>query len=335
MHKNWRWLWIILGGILLFSMYLGYSEQTDRPITDLLIDKETRVETSELASLNHLILGANKFGLRVDSSLQSYYEWIYDVKTGPSGTEGMVNGIAEIKGFYEWQVDFERQYLPLDIQYSAFDFEQKTGELQSLVSDLHTYYLQKQYREDNWSRGQIMHDPLRTAHTDFKKAQNRLMSALEGNWRSFYFQAVKQLEEEDQPYRAALLKHTFWARESLNPSTDYRAAQDSLFLSMNRLSALRDQSSFKAGFITGLEEWESALLAYELCIAAYWTARMDTERYPMNAEMKALSEARPELLYGSMDQIKTQWFLLAEAYRKLGFGKHHLYMLHPPTFFLQ
>ena len=117
----------------------------------------------------------NAYSNAVMSSYQRYASWLRDPTAGPTGKETLVYGLYEIRGDGSdcaaavAEANGSEPDMP-ELEAAADRYVAALKEAASQVRNIHEYYDQEDYKDDNFEKGKAAHQPLMAAFEGFRTA---------------------------------------------------------------------------------------------------------------------------------------------------------------------
>lgn len=148
-------------------------------------NSETQQSDNNNAKINAYVACYNGITRSVNTSTERYFEWVTNLKTGPTGKEKYIRGILAID---KYAVSTCTSEVPAALALSpilnpidsyAQPFMDSIVTLSDLSTQLQRYYDQKNYEDDNFAKGKKLHPELMAAYVEYTKYSNLLSDSIQ------------------------------------------------------------------------------------------------------------------------------------------------------------
>lgn len=150
------------------------------------------------------------------------------------------------------------------LESTGEEFAASSSELDSLLTDAHRYFDNKDFRDDKWAKGKALHPKLMAAWSRFSKADKALHDTLDGITKPLAQRSLARIErEEGQKFRYHR-KHALIAGRELVEAADPVGEDDSIDFALYQSAfaefekALDDLSTYGASHKAELENQKLA-----------------------------------------------------------------------------
>ncbi|MBS2016438.1 MAG: YiiG family protein [Deltaproteobacteria bacterium] len=155
-----------------------------------------------LVKLDAYIDCLNAMSGPIHQSRSRYLSWV-DAKTGPTGKERFVLGVLDLpkNSAQECSAGLEkaRALPPADpkLQAAGDDYAKAVMNLDQLIDDAFAYYDNKNFKDDKFAKGKLLHPQLMAAFSAFSKADTGLHSTVDGITKPLSQRTLGRIERED------------------------------------------------------------------------------------------------------------------------------------------
>lgn len=141
----------------------------------------------------------NAMSSRVYQSRRRYLSWV--PKNGPTGRETRVYGLYQLTGASKCQTSATKAkgMLPSEpgIEAAGQRYAKAVVVLEPLVQEAFTYYDQKNYRDDKFAKGKVLHAQLMAAFEEFTKADHDIHQAVGAVTKPLSERQLARIEREE------------------------------------------------------------------------------------------------------------------------------------------
>lgn len=158
----------------------------------------------------------NAMSSRVYQSRRRYLSWV--PKNGPTGRETRIYGLYQITGASKCDAAATKAkgMLPSEpgIEAAGQRYAKAVLILEPIIKDAYTYYDQKNYRDDKFAKGKVLHAQLMAAFEEFVKADHDIHQAVGAVTKPLSQRQLARIEREEGK------KFRFHRRNVLNIARD-------------------------------------------------------------------------------------------------------------------